>query len=394
MMSNQKRNAALALVGLLALTIYILACTSFSPDDTKVLYPSFDQPSGAIGMAVYDREARASEMLFVPVAYDTGATNTEIAPILLRAQWLANGRDIVIASVPPKNGDKTGLDVAVLPWGARKTIRTFYVPDLKDPAETFAVPLCIAGEHLFFPFAKQGLLRLDLRSGVLTPHKFSDVKGELSFYPAPDSAAVFYFEGDHPAEGQTTFGRLNPNDFSRTSLMVITNRLKDMTAAAYDADGKVLALLGGGQDKAPLEVWRDGKLAFSREVDTQGRKCTFGNAILAPSGKALRAAFQLAAGTNSVSYGLMEIPFSDAPVHELALIKDAPLQDESCALYFQVAVSHDGKTAAVSSAYLALMDNPIGPSACALFLVDLSDPNWKVTKVPIAVPPKRAGGIK
>ena len=58
-MKNPKtRNTALALVGLLALSIYILACTSFSPDDTKVLYPAFDAPSGAIGMAVYDREAR------------------------------------------------------------------------------------------------------------------------------------------------------------------------------------------------------------------------------------------------------------------------------------------------------------------------------------------------
>ena len=90
-MTNQKRNAALALVGLLALTIYILACTSFSPDDTKVLYPSFDQATGAIGMAVYDREARTSETLFVPVAYDGSITNAEVAPILstrtMVGQW-------------------------------------------------------------------------------------------------------------------------------------------------------------------------------------------------------------------------------------------------------------------------------------------------------------------
>ncbi len=38
MKTQTARNAGLALVGLLALTIYILACSSFSPDDTKVLY--------------------------------------------------------------------------------------------------------------------------------------------------------------------------------------------------------------------------------------------------------------------------------------------------------------------------------------------------------------------
>ena len=65
MKNNTSRNALLAMIALGALTLYILACTSFSPDDTKVLYPAFDD-SGAIGMAVYDREARRSEMLLCP----------------------------------------------------------------------------------------------------------------------------------------------------------------------------------------------------------------------------------------------------------------------------------------------------------------------------------------
>src|ERR1039458_10130907 len=97
-MKKQKtRNITLALVGLLALSIYILACTSFSPDDTKILYPAFDAPSGAIGLAVYDREARSSEMLFLPVGYESGESNIVTAASILRAEWLANGRDIVVA---------------------------------------------------------------------------------------------------------------------------------------------------------------------------------------------------------------------------------------------------------------------------------------------------------
>jgi len=66
-MTKEKRNAALASVGLLALSIYVMACNSspsFSPDDTKVLYPAFDPVTGVIGMSVYDREAGSSEMLF------------------------------------------------------------------------------------------------------------------------------------------------------------------------------------------------------------------------------------------------------------------------------------------------------------------------------------------
>jgi hypothetical protein len=393
-MSKRKTNAVLAFVGLLMLGIYILACTSFSPDDTKVLYPSFDPASGAIGMAVYDREARGSEMLFVPVAYEGGVTNAAAAPNILRGQWLANGRDIVIAYAAPKDGDKEGMTVAVIPWGARKPVRTFRVPDIKDAGETFMVPLCVAGEQLFFRTSDKGLGRLNLRTGALAAHEFEDAKGDLSFYPAPDGAGVFYFESDNSPDKKTIFGRLNPNDFSRTPLMVITNRPHDSTVVAYDAAGKVLVLLAGGDGKASLEVWKEGKPVFSREVDTHGQKRAFGNAVLAVTGKAVRATFQQANGSNAVSYGLMEIALSEAPVREVTLIKDAPAQDDVSVYYFQAAVSHDDKTAAIASTYLALVEKPISASDCALFLVDLSDPNWKVTKVPIPVPAKAPVGLK
>jgi hypothetical protein len=393
-MNNAKRNAVLAFVGLLALSIYILACTSFSPDDTKVLYPSFDVATGATGIAGYDREAHTSELLFVPVGYDSAETNAEVAPTILRAGWLANGRDIVITYASPKDDEKAGMTVAVMPWSARKPIKTFHVPALKDAGEALMAPLCIAGDQLFLRSSDKGIVRLDLRSGALSTHEFEDAKGELSFYPAPDGANVFYFEADNPSGGQTTFGRLNPKDFSRTPLMVVSNSLKEATAVAYDTEGKVLALLAGGEDKAALQVWRDGKPAFSREVDNHGKKRAFGNAILAPSGKAIRASFQQASGTNAVSYGLMEIPMSEALTREVTLIKDAPPQDEGSAYYFQAGVSHDGKTAALASTYLALMEKPITASDCALFFVDLSDPNWKVTKVPIPMPAKLAPVLK
>jgi hypothetical protein len=394
MNEHSKRNAALASVGLLALGIYILACTSFSPDDTKVLYPAFDTASGALGMAVYDREARGSEMLFVPVVYESGESNAVVAPNIVRAQWLANGRDILIAHTTPNDGDKDGVSITVVPWGARKPVKTFRVPEVKDMAETMVVPLCVAGEQVFLRASRKGLVRLDLRTGSLVAHEFADAKGELSFYPAPDGAGVFYFESDSSPEEKLVFGRLNPNDFSRSRLMVITNELRDATVVAYDKEGRSLLLLTGSADKAALQVWRDGKPVFSREVDTHGQKRIFGNALLAANGKAVRATFQQADGTDAMSYGLMEIPFSGAPAREVILIKGAPVEDEGGAYYFQAAISHDGKTAAIASTYLACAGKEFNPADCALFLVDLSDPNWKVTKVPIPLPAKRPPALK
>jgi hypothetical protein len=393
-MNKQKRNAVLGFVGLLALSVYILACTSFSPDDTKVLYPSFDTASGASGMAVYDRESGGSEMLFVPVAYEVKGTNPVVAASLLRAQWLANGREVVIAGASPDAEDKDVLTVAVVPWNVRKPIKTFRVPEVKEMAQSLVAPLCVAGERLFFRTSDKALGRLDLRTGALAGHEFADAKGDLSFYPAPDGASVFYFETDDSAGEKILFGRLNPEDFSRAPLMVVTNRMDDMTAVAYDMGGKTLALLTGGDNKAGLHVWRDGKLIFSRAVASQGQDLAFGNAILAANGKAIRATYRRATGTNTVSYGLMEIPFSEAPPRENTLIKDAPAGDKPDVFYFQAGISHDGRTAAISSAYLAFSDKDFKPADCALFLVDLGSADWKVTKVPIPMPAKPPEGIK
>jgi hypothetical protein len=395
MNTRMTRNAALALTGLLALSIYILACTSFSPDDTKVLYPAFDA-SGAVGMAVYDREARTTEMLFLPVAYEGGESNIVTAPSILRAEWLANGREVVVAYVGGKgsSGGGEGLDVALIPLGAHKPFKLFRVPDIKDAAQSFLVPLCLAGERVFLRTADKAVARLDLRTGALTGHGFDDAKGEISLYPTLDATGVFYFESGGQPEEKVIFGRLNPNDFSRAPLMTITNRLNDQTVVAYDRAGKALALLGGGEEASTLLVLRKGQPDFARSLPTRGAKRRFGNAILAPNGKTLWATFQQAKGTNAVSYGLMEIPVSEAPPREVTLIEEAPEEDDMTVFYFQAAISHDGKTAAVASTYLACSEKEFKPADCALFLVDLSDPKWKVTKVPIPMPARRPNLMK
>jgi len=390
-MNRQKtRNVALALVGLLALSIYILACTSFSPDDTKVLYPAFDAPSGAVGMAVYDRETGGSEMLFLPVDYESGKSNAAIAPSILRAEWLANGREIVVAYSAGKSSSSSDeVGVAVIPWGARKPIRIFRVPEVKELGEFFRLPLCVASERVFLRTSDKGVARLDLRTGALTGHEFEDAKGKIWLYPAPDGAGVFYCESGGQREEKTVFGRLNASDFSRKPLMVITNEFDDESVIAYDKAGRVLAILGSGAETNELVVLRDGQPIFKRSLDARGQKRCFGNAIFAANGKALRATFRQAKGTNTVCYGLMEIPFSDAPPRELTLINSAPKGDEPAVYYFQAAISHDGKTAAIASTYLACTEEEFKPADCALFLVDLSDPKWKVTKVPVPMPAKR-----
>jgi hypothetical protein len=85
----------------------------------------------------------------------------------------------------------------------------------------------------------------------------------------------------------------------------------------------------------------------------------------------------------------MEIPLGAAPVRETTLITAAPSENDSDETCFQGSVSHDGKTFAVDSTYLACIEPRFKARDCALFFVDLRSPNRKVTKVPIPMPGKR-----
>jgi hypothetical protein len=413
-MNKQKtRNAALALIGLMALGIYILACTSspsFSPDDTKVLYPAIDPGSGLIGMSVYDREARRSEMLYMLAGYeDKTETQAKASPGLLRGQWLSNGQEVVIAYLGPGGGGKEEgtVTLSVMPWATGRPIKTL-VAACKSAGVFIMSPLCVAGDRLFYCPEEDQVVRIDLHTCDQVKHRFEDVTGKLALFPTSDNRGVFYAEQKDGSDGKTVFGRLNPEDFRRTPLLVVTNRLYDetvgameddklWTVVAYDQPGKLLACLKGSKGKAELVVWRDSKVAFSRSVDMHTESLVFGNAALAATSKAVWATYAKEVGTNGSSFGLMEIPFSEERPREVTLIERAPKEMEGGAGYFQAAFSHDGKTAAMASTYLALLGDEgkrIRPEDCALFFVDLTDPKLKVTKVPIPMPEPRRSGEK
>jgi hypothetical protein len=386
METRKRRNAILALVGLAALSIYVLACTSFSPDDTKVLYPAFDGPSGRLCVAAYDRESARSETLFLPMdLLGGGGTNgpdTLKAP-LLRPQWFADGRRVLVAW--ESGGD---LALAVVPWAPRGAFRMFFnFPATEGKhEESFMAPMPLVGDHAFIQESGKSVLRLDLMSGALVRHEYAGEKCHLSLWPAPGGRAVFYIDDQ---EGQT-FGRLDPQTFNRTPIMTFTNDLKEGSFFSYSPDGQRIAFLEKANSASRLVVLEKGKPVFSRPMGTEGKELAFGNALFSRKGDALLAGYWLKEeGRTNASFGLMEIPFSSAPIRQTPLVARVNSPDGLSALYFQIGVSHDGKTAAASSAYLACLDGKLGPGDCALFLIDLSDPKRRVTKVPIPLPTTR-----
>jgi hypothetical protein len=388
MKTNSVRNSAVALLGLVSLLIYVLACTSFSPDDSKVLYPAFDGKTGATGVSAYDRASGNSTLLFLPAGVDVD--KPEIKPVLCRAQWLPDGKSVVVAWPQLNSSGEAsddGLNLEVLPFNRVGPVRLLTLPGVKEGIGQLARPLAVAGTYLFLPGESNSFVRVDLATGQIL-HQSNP--GEILLLPSAGSDRLFYLAAGDTTNAPIDVGTINPDTFVRTRMYQITSKEFDASARDFiiSRDGKRLAYFGGGETKPIVEVFENGQPMKSRPLTSGDQTLELGSAQFSPRGDVLYASFMSpgSGGTNTM-LGILEIPVNGAAVRRVMLIPDAGKVDSKSALFFQLDVAHDGKALAVASTYLAV-DNALNAVDCALFLVDLTDPQRKVTKVPVPQPPR------
>jgi hypothetical protein len=382
------RNSTLALVGLASLVIYILACTSFSPDDRRVLYPTFDSASGGVGVASYDRDSKRSELLFVPHLRAGEEPGGE--PPLLRPQWLPDGRSVLVAWPGAEGTADSGdsLSLAVVPVGARGPVRLFHLADLPEAAARLSLPLCVSGNRLFLQGESNTVVRLDLVTGEV---KRQTCAKEVIPYasPLPDRPC---YAIEKNADGRFEVGFLDPETFALTPIVRLDadESLGDGGLLALSRDGHTAAFVAEN-GKQPVILFKESRKPAQKspKLAADDEKLSLVSAQFSPRGDVLYASFMQAHGeaTNS-ALGFLEVPADGKPARRVTLIQRGPEAKEEAAFYFQIGVSHDGKTLAVASTYLAFAEGTFRSDDCALFLVDLSDPQRKVTKVPIPLPPK------
>jgi len=388
------RNSVLALVGLASLLIYVLACTSFSPDDSKVLYPTVDPKSGVLGVAVYDRASGKSELLFLPFGQVIDSLETH--PILLRSQWLPEGRNVLVAWPDMESGGEAkddGLNLAVLPFGGRGPTRLFFLPGLEDGMSRLMLPLPVAGRALFLTGASNSLIRLDLTTGQM---RRQTGLPEMRLLSSPGGDRLFYLAESVGADGRRECGVMNPDTLARTPLFQIDSKefRDDAGFFAVSREGKRLAYCTEEGNQPVCRLLESGQLARTLPLPAGTGDLEVGNMRFAPKGDVLYAAFMnRGVGGTNASFGFLEIPTDGAPARQTSLIRGAGKQgDQSPLPYFQLEVSNDGKTLAVASTYLGL-DHPLKAADYALFLVDLGSPQRTVTKVPIPLPPEKPSAI-
>jgi hypothetical protein len=325
-------------------------------------------------------------MLFVPSLFEFRGQDEEApTPAALRAQWLADGRRILVTWAAPEDT----LNVALLPWGARGPFKLFALQKMEHDRPGLLFPVPVSGDYAFLARSDADeLVRLDLSTGAIARHKLNS---SITLLPTAADNGVFYFqEGSDPTK-LSTFGVLDPETFTLTPAITFTNEMAKDSFLAYDAEGRRIAFV----EKVPADalqvvVLAQGQPPRTRRLEGKEKELGFGSAAFSRSGDALLAACQKKTrGRDTVSYELMEISLAGGPIRETTLIPGVPGED--AAPVFQISLSHDGKTAAAVSTYLAGDSNKeLKPEDCALFLVDLTDANRSVTKAPIPLPAKRS----
>ena len=378
-------NPLFALAGLGALLIYILACTSFSPDDSKVLYGTVDAKSGLTGVVVYDRKAGTSELLFEPFIQDLGKLGAQGAT--LRPQWIENGHYFLTTWVAGSDDSDRSLNLAVLPFDRGGPARTFRVPDLgKDASTMFMLwPMPVVGSSVFLNEESNRIIRLDLETGKMYRQTNQT---EMVLLPSPNNDRLFYLGGVNDANGPDECGFLNSETFARTPLFQIKEKKVSMWSLALSRDAKRLAYQVEDEHPPVVHLLETGQPARTLSLASLGEDAEVNVRQFSPGSDILYGSFKDSAEGQKCAFGFVEIPLDGSPIRKTTLISDVQGKQKETVEAFQIDVSHDGKTLAVESLWLLTGDEIAEAKDCALFLVDLTDSERKVTKVPIPLPAK------
>jgi Tol biopolymer transport system component len=383
--SNRTRDIVLTFIGGVAVLAYVLACTSFSPDDSKVLFPAFDRPSGGLALAVYDRDRRRTEHLFALPGLPSEDR-------LLRAAWTPDGRRVLALWPESAAGDR--LHVVVLPCGSREPVRVLVLP-LNDDAQTsLVVPPAIIGSALFVGGEAQ-VARLDLETGAVQTNA---VEGAILLAGHPDG--VFYLrelpDAGVSAEEGYEGGRLDLRTLTCQPLLRVAKMPGQEIHSffAVTPDASRWALSSTRSNRAAFLLYDGKTLTRALPATAADEELRVGNFVFSRDGSTLYATFMKPAGDpagpqKAQQCGVLEVPTDGSTPRPITLFRLAGDPSDETVYLFQLDRSHDGKTLAVCSTYLALDEkDALQPEDLALYLVDLSRRDRRVTKIPIAPPPK------
>ena len=383
MKTNRTIHVLLAGIGCVSLLVYVLACsTAFSPDDRQVLYPSFDPQSGALSIAVYDRSTGRSEQIFSSIG---SHTDTNLHSACLRAEWLPDGKHILVAEAE----EHEGLSLFVVPHGGKEPIRHIGSQKWDDALTALEFPFAISGTKVFLN-DQHNLTRVDWVTGEVLVNT-----NQIAALPGGNSKTVIGWR-ELPNNGGGEFGMIDPETLAFQPQLTLTNQMGEGTFPAFHPREREFMFVSGRDTNQEFQIVRDGAKQFSRPITRPGCevKATGPWLDLGPKKDRVFTSYvSQAEGQTNYECGLLEIPLNEKPLQFTPLFQAQ--SDDMLSLLAQPSLSHDGRTWAISSAWLAANKKSVlRPEDCALFLVQVGRSQPKITKVPISLPTVDDAGMK
>tara|TARA_R110002072_G_scaffold46591_10_gene129196 strand:+ start:231595 stop:232950 length:1356 start_codon:yes stop_codon:yes gene_type:complete len=386
-------NTATAHRRLLALTTLAAVAATFacrpawSPDSKQVAYPG--RVDGKLALATYDVEEQTSKIVLV-----TAAEKGMAMP-----HFLANDDLLVLSSKP---GDNKPLIVTRVPVGAtdsKKLPGPFEVSTDDNSADYLVIPPVVVANQLFL--GGKSLTRVDLSTGKTLRHKVPNADGDVVLSPRGDGICYVAVR-DSDDKSQWELGTIDPDTLATTVLFKAPESTaenpgwKVLPLPSFTKDLKRVALPGERIERTSTEqtqtailVFHEGKLETVLPLSDQQDQIGVGSLAWGPDNVSLFAvlARQVDEGQR---FSLYETTFSGSVTRETVLI-DAPATTPASssavlpALQMQVALSPNGKWAAVTTSYV----HEWPTQDKALLLVDVSGKERTVKAVPFPKPAKK-----
>lgn len=364
----------LAIIALGSLAVYVLACrSSFSPDGTKIVIPAAGGKGEQGHLLMYDRQAESWSHLLT-VSKSSGGKDVVPIPSSI---WTQDGKSVIATWF----SEEKLISVSVLPVGGAGPTRIFTLPlggDDDEEGGMMVEPPVLSGSNLLFGGAAIRVLNLDTGE-----HDKQQIPGagdtnapKKAIYFSSHGKQVCYLMG---ADDMVEAGRLNVSNIENIRLepqLKLTLKKEDGNPfMAVSETGDRIAITGGDEHDQTLLIYRNSQLERSFPFGADTNKGTvLGNLIWSKDGRTIYAAgFRSLAASpftkavhatyetirklgfnprepQPLDFQVMvcEIPLDGSAIRETPLFRMASKGDETYRLFYQISLSPDGRTIALS----------------------------------------------
>ena len=372
-------HVTLAIVGIGALTAYLVACRpAWSPDGSKVLFPYANPATKQVGIALFDKSSGKTTSLFLlqfPASERSGPSDS-----FPWTQWTADGQRAVVIWAREAEG-RHQLHLRLLPVDSEKPAREFVLPDVEAMP---GLPLAELEGCLFV--GGKALVRVDLASGMIERRQLD---GNQEVILVGHKKQIHYLVGGGSDDAQAyEIGTLDPKQLAlRPALKLKAADVGGLSPYfAVAGDGSTLAVSSVKDARCQLLIIAGDGLKKTIPLNLSSETHVVGNLQWSPDANTVYAALiAQVQGQEAIQLGLLEVTVETGATRATPLVRiGKAIEREGLPMVFQIGLAPDGKTIATAPTYLGqeLQDK----KDMALHLVDLTSPERKVTQIPVPVP--------